>query len=862
MVDKHDGGYTEEETEPLLPREPEPEPPRVPQAPEPARVIPQVPDLSMDELLLSTRRSQDLGNKALEMMVYEHPDATNDDLINILQGQPKDSAIVDPKRFVDMEDIWDHERTWKGRGFTQEMKTLNMEESKLLFQSLTESEGASSVRANLALSSKGVLINKSWLQEVGLKQLKGFILPGLSMQTFLQMINKANPVAGSFVNIGLSLFDFAGSLGELIDPVGVVLVTVGEIMKEMNVQAQRRVENEAPTEWKGGEKFGYVKTYKNGEQFWTPAILAAVEPTVAFGSRTAKITLQTGDDLIFPMDGEGNVRPVFTNPENHFYNIGDAELTHPLYSSKDYIERGDPTRAFYLLSGDEVSNILGSSMDFEKYQVDSSEMNKFETKLYNWENALDTMREWKMGPVASATHSEFYKSFEPTRKLRDVGIDYTTSVYTRWLGSNSALSGVTDENYLESRGSFLSHPENEYILNDVFFSSLKTLLQFQSELANNSDLKEYNYNKGHWEKAPGDYKELHKLEQTDYSQMFLGADLPQITNSKELSDTLDSFTNNIELSTLEKNFYAAKATTRFWAAQIVADGGYDDLHEFVTTHNMYNKVIRLHKEVERLELESTLTPSSILEHDVYPWSNEGEGIAPADSLSFLTETQQALEDGLAHHAALYEQKFKEQTVDAPVQRELIETKLREASEQPASPEPEIDHVKYRDVKAGEWLKQNGQWMKVSHVATYSRFDGSSYTRIKFDNSQQIDFDKPNSYVPTRANYVELVTSPKGTSIEVHKGEEIHKLSSLLEESDDLKSDILKYLEHEHGIKFDSEADVRPEDVPFMAFDSKDKIALHGDVELEKQLDIPDNREAVRDQKGVVHEVFVPHSQPR
>ena len=121
-----------------------------------------------------------------------------------------------------------------------------------------------------------------------MKQLKGFLLPGLSMQTFLQMINEANQVAGSFVNIGLSLADFAGSLGELVDPTGIVLVTVGEIMKEMNVQAQRRVENQTPTEWKGGEKFGYVKTYKNGEQFWTPAILAAVEPTVSLAAEVQK----------------------------------------------------------------------------------------------------------------------------------------------------------------------------------------------------------------------------------------------------------------------------------------------------------------------------------------------------------------------------------------------------------------------------------------------------------------------------------------------------------------------------------------------------------------------------------------------
>jgi len=369
---------------------------------------------------------------------------------------------------------------------------LSPEQGQEIFSQLVDAEGVSTVRANLALSSSGVLVNKGWLESVLEKQLKGFI-PSLIAYPILGLINQANPTVGSFVNIGLALGDFAIGVATVFDPVGLIAAGAGEVFKELAVQNQRAVENRDPTQW-GGKKFGYVKQFKDGKQYWQPSLLRSAEPVVSFGARGYKVTMETGSDLIYTMDGDGEIAPHFTNPVRHSYNLDEAQLKNEWYSGKDFIEKGDPIKEVYFLNDDEQSQAADLTTDFfAPIEIDKTQLGPMERHLYEMQSALNVAADWKNRNIAKATGTDvdFWKEFEASRTLRAVGLDGASTTYTYWLKPNAERTGITDENYKERRGDFLSHPENDYMLNDVFFNTMKVLLKAQKALADESGLSKY-----------------------------------------------------------------------------------------------------------------------------------------------------------------------------------------------------------------------------------------------------------------------------------------------------------------------------------------------------------------------------------
>jgi len=777
---------------------------------------------------------------------------------------------------------------------------LSPEQGETIFSELVDAEGISSVRSNLALSNGGVLLNKSWLEGVLEKQAKG-LLPGLIVvQPLLNAINAANPTVGSFINVGLSVSDFLLSLNSVIDPIGLAAATVGELFKELGVQNERAIENRDPTQW-GGKKFGYVKQFKNGKQTWMPALLRSAEPVVSFGARGYKVTMETGGELIYTMDGEGKIAPHFTDPVRHSYNLDEAQLKNETYSGKEYIKRGDPIKEVYFLSDEEQRKAGDLTSDFfTPQEVDKTQLGPMEKHLYEMQSALNVAADWKNRNIATATGTDidFWKEFEASRTLRDVAWDGNQSKYTYWLQANSERTGVTPENYKERRGDFLSHPENEYMINTVFFNTMKVLLKTQKALADESGLNKYSMTGNSGEKFYGeqansvwqkdvkkDYGELSGFEQTDYTQLYIGEDVPTPRDSEELSGLLDGYANDLNLNETEKDFYAAKAMCRFWAGQIVENNGADELTNFVTNHDFYTKQTKLHKESRRLEVESDLTPSSLLEHTVYPWANKNEGIIPSEFIDGLSPEQRVKEDSIRQASSLFVQNFEteREILDGVkrLSREESIAKQQAAAEAPESPELEIKHNKYRSIPEGSYIKVGDEWKKVVENRSFSKRDGGSYSLITFEGGEEQKFDNADAYVAHRKSLPVVAAEPKAPEPEKqeskiivedddiffhHEGEK-HNLKEVLQGNPELANDIMTlfgakqedlrdFLEDEHDL--DLEGEITQKEVPFIAFDEEGNPALHGDAILHKELDLPANIAAVKSKEGIVHEVYLPN----
>ena len=628
------------------------------------------------DILLDMRRAEEAGNKEVRAMVYEFPDESNEQLLRRFQKMSPDAPLPGDyeTRFAEYLHQWDAERVWVAKGFTQEMAHIHSEQVGDLFAGLVESEGASSVRANLAFSRGAVMVKDSWLKGVLLKQLKTLPVGLAIINPMLQHINEANPRVGSFVNIGLAVGEFATGLAEYADPIGLGMAAFAEVGKELAFQAQRKLDNQDPTQW-DGDRFGYVRTYKNGIQKWSPAVVRAVHREGGFGNRDSELVMETGDDLLWVMDGEGNVAPHFSNPIRHNFDVHDAELESGS-SGVDYINQHDFTRDFYLLKPNEQQAILGnigSETDlygvepFEERVVDTSNMNQFENKLTNWETAINVVNDWKNNPIGKATGTEtgFWNEYGATRALRDQRESFWGDQYTFWLRANYSRTGMTDEQVAGDRfGNFDQHPENMYIMKTQFMDSLKVLLKSQQHLATESGYDRYSMH-ANWEAdnpAPTDWqregRKQTEHEQTHSSQLYRGRDIIAAQTPEELSTQLRSFEEDKSLSTEEANFLAAKAATRYWSGQIIQYGGFDTFKEFTTTQKHMKTQRGRGGRVRDAEIEDDNTPYSLLMRDLYPWANKGEGLIPKEYINRLDGGQQTFNANIAQASDAFLNNFE------------------------------------------------------------------------------------------------------------------------------------------------------------------------------------------------------------
>ena len=167
-------------------------------------------------------------------------------------------------------------------------------------------------------------------------------------------------------------------------------------MGEFDIQAQHKIDNQDPTQFKGS-RIGFVR--KGG--MWRRAIVYAVNKHDEFGTRNRELRMEYGDEdseLIYIMDGEGKITPSFTHGQKLNFNVSEEEIVYNF--SKEYHDQNDFLRGWYFLTPEEQTKVLtgvagGTDDSFEDYKVDVAAMSPYEQVISDWQDSLDMMNKYK-----------------------------------------------------------------------------------------------------------------------------------------------------------------------------------------------------------------------------------------------------------------------------------------------------------------------------------------------------------------------------------------------------------------------------------------------------------------------------------
>ena len=250
-----------------------------------------------------------------------------------------------------------------------------------------------------------------------MKQIEG-IPVAMILGPLISYIYSIDRAAGNWVTLGMGLFDFATSL----DPISFISALVNTVMGEFDIQAQHKIDNQDPMQFKGS-RIGYVR--KDG--MWRRAIVFAVNKHDEFGTRNRELTMEyAGDDseLIFIMDGEGNITPSFTHGKKQDFNVNEQEMVTDF--SKEFHDENDFLRGWYFLSPEEQTKVLtgvgaGTDDGFEDFKVDVASMSAYEQVISDWQDSLDIMDKYRKTPIAKATGNDidYYRDYPEIRAMRD-----------------------------------------------------------------------------------------------------------------------------------------------------------------------------------------------------------------------------------------------------------------------------------------------------------------------------------------------------------------------------------------------------------------------------------------------------------
>ena len=736
-----------------------------------------------------------------------------------------------------------------------------------ILKGLTDVFDADEIRANLAFGAEGVMMKESWLKQVALKQLKGLPL-GMAIAPIVGKINEANATAGSFVNIGLGMYDFLSTLaGGLFDPIALGTATITEFMKIFNEAQERAISNQDPTDFQG-KMFGYVKVFENGVPTWQPAVLHAVESSTSLGSHNKKLVFETGDELIWVSDSFGNLTPHFTNPVRHSYDAKDDDIVDPRYFTKQGMQQRDYMREWYLLPKNEQVQV-GEGMFSENNSFVPQQIkgNAFENKLNQWAAGMNVVKDFVNKPIAEATGTNvnFWNEYSASRPLQAQKWDYWGgNQFLYWLRENYSRTGLSDDEVQRRAHNWEEHPENKYLLNTVFFDSLRVLLEAQKANAGESP---YKLTKDGWSDAKGAVEDvtrsgrLTKHEQSAFSQLYQGPDVATPQSAQELYTALSTLGHS-----KEDQFVAAKTINRFWVNQIVQAGGAEELRDYVTQSAVKTETnvrgvggVVTQYVGDEYEEDSEFTPASLLQKDVFPWANVGEGLLPSDiqmsndaeewNAQYIKSGNEFRESFEKAKQSLQQQKddvLEEAAVDK--KRIQADERLRDQERQAEQLEQEgIVKARGKDVEqkqyAGYYIETPDGVKEVKDIVTFDmdspetwfRFtDGTKMVKDPFYEATLLrnkPLEAPEQEAePEREEPTEYIKSEEELTVDqiVNHLLEHGEINGSILTYQGRSVDLTNYLEEAHGIKPDEEV---PE---YIGRDEKGNIDLYGDVVREEE----------------------------
>lgn len=251
-----------------------------------------------------------------------------------------------------------------------------------------------------------------------------------------------------------------------------------------------------------------------------------------------------------------------------------------------------------------------------------------------------------------------------------------------------------------------------------------------------------------------------------------------------------------------------------------------EFQDFVTYHQTTTKDIYAGAKA-RTEFKSEKNPFSLLEHDVYPWSNKNEGIIPDEYTSYLNEEETTRNNEIKDVANQYIEEFNTQRVALdkaePEKKKDYGKQGYDPNELRGKPTPPDKPVVRETEETGEEEGEEEGVLTVDEIRDYL----DEHTKFHYTDEGDL------------------------LAVEIHD-----TLISMKEaEAEGEDTELQQYLQEAHGIDVPSE---ELDEVPFIGKDIEGKADLYGTLQGETEGEPGGFTRIAYDAEGNVHKRWTPN----
>ena len=840
--------------------------------------------VSDEAIQASLKSSRWQGDEAMKNMVNEFPGETNQQLLVRLQGEEYfehykllgQSQEQINSRFTRYFEIWDAERNavTKDLGYMLSGPKISpalTPELKSRFLTMLD-EGMANGKLSLrGIGSSGEMLFektgfKKWVEHQSSNLMQAPIFMAVMMP-----ITMASEEVANTVQTALTVFDLVMSG----DPTGLLINGIVQLMNEFDVIAQRTIANEKPDSW-AGKRLGYVRR----DNKWIPAILHEVEMSTGFMQRNRTVTFETGEEIVWLVDGTGTIVPHFKNPVYERFYTTDDEMSKN-YSNK-YREEHDWLRDWFLVDPQEQAAMTKSTQLGGQWMAIDTETpsDPYLQKMNDWRRVLD-MR------------AKYNRQSQSQMVGREIVQDYPTSrgLYNRYLKNKGHGDTIAEENFggwmvgqdLVKKGheGFRTNfkPENGYLMDTILWDALDSLDGAYSRIS------EENFWKG-------------------------DNDLTTATTPDALQRQIDAIERR-DVNDNNKRFLTNKAYARYWLGELVRQGGADEfvqqylIEPYYPTDPDGTKGTFMEHDDGFYKWQEDYRvggPGGIFNNFQNMWANKGEGFWPVEDVELTEEHQKYVQihmdwDEWADDEL--QNKWKKK-IDPNVVQTIKEDREGATTSQ-------IGHQVFHD---GKWKQVTDHHIDNKGTTLYfadgtSQFFDITRSNVQLrvreikndvlldshlDKTQALLDEHPEIYDRIRQAHEDIMSDidnasdaswalyewfsdfltdrktidqvPTENQTVQRDGEYVEfagrkfHVDEIRIETKTFKNEVEVYVLEHFGedVEFD---DITPERFPDIAFDANGMPALFGDPLLEEKLNLPENIAAVRDKAGTVQQFYRP-----
>lgn len=436
------------------------------------------------------------------------------------------------------------------------------------------------------------------------KQLKGSVI-GIPLGPLIAWMESHAKGSGSLLSLGLIGQDVL-TTG---DPLGLLLIAVGELWKVKGEARQKVIDNDTPDK-DYGSRMGYVR---EGDT-WYPAFFNKRFQSTGLFAGDMEMTMDYGHDIVWFMNGEGTWIPQMAGAKSKDFVANSIEFDNTTwaggrqyaFASKDFLHdtgtgssglgTGDVLRDWYFLSDDDAKKVMTGDFEMKQYDEDVTTFNPPARQINDWRKALDVGQDWKwstaverMGSGAAVNTYEGSRGmqrllFETSTKALSLSTELDYGEYVKQMAAGNDDAVYPDTGKKIQRPTDVFH---DYIFNTVLKDHLKTLYKTQRLAAKEAEFDMlYQNDRGRALNNSEQY-ETKWLEEKDHatiwSSMYLDTtkDLPTAKSSEELEVQMHQIEMLNDRTPLQRNYLAQKAQTRYWMQQSVEMGEGDQLMHFL-----------------------------------------------------------------------------------------------------------------------------------------------------------------------------------------------------------------------------------------------------------------------------------------